>query len=99
MTLETVVRSSPDQVSCDREGEAAILNLKTGRYYGLGPVGAAVWKLIEQPRTLASIRDAVLAEYEVDPASCERDLFELLENLAAEGLIEVRSEAVTEPRP
>jgi len=74
------------------DGEAAILNLKTGLYYSLDPVGAAIWKLIGQPLTLASIRDAVLAEYDVDAGRCERDLLELLETLAAEGLIEVRSE-------
>jgi hypothetical protein len=90
ITLETVVQASPDQVSCDLQGEAAILNLKTGVYYCLDPVGAAVWKLVEQRCTLASIRDVILAEYDVDAARCERDLFELLEVLAAEGLIDVR---------
>ena len=73
VTLETLVQASPDQVSCDLEGEAAILNLKTGVYYGLDPVGAVVWKLIEQPRTVASVRDAMLETYEVDAARCERN--------------------------
>jgi len=31
----------------------------------------------------------MLAEYEVDAERCERDLMDLLEKLAAEGLIEV----------
>jgi hypothetical protein len=92
VTLETVVQASSEQVSCELEGEAAILNLKTGVYYGLDPVGAAIWKLIEQPRTVASVRDAMLQTYEVDAERCERDLFVLLENLAGEGLIEVRSD-------
>lgn len=91
LTLETLIHASPNQVSCDRQGEAAILNLDTGLYYALDPVGAAVWNLLEQPRTVAALREAILAEYEVDAPSCERDLFELLENLAAEGLIEVHS--------
>ena len=91
LTLETLVHASPNQVSCDRAGEPAILNLKTGQYYALDPVGATVWKLIDQPRSVASLRDAILAEYEVDAASCERDLCDLLENLAAEGLIEIGS--------
>jgi hypothetical protein len=92
VTLETVIQASSGQVSCELEGEATILNLKTGVYYSLDPVGAAVWKLIEQPRTLLSIRDAILGEYEVDAGRCERDVFVMLEKLAGEGLIEVRSE-------
>jgi hypothetical protein len=83
---------SPDQVSCDLGGEAAILHLKSAIYYGLDPVGARVWDLLRTPKTLAEIRDAIVAEYEVDSETCERDLRDLLEKLAAERLIEIRAE-------
>jgi hypothetical protein len=89
VTLQSTVRLSPDQVSCDLNGEAAILGLHTGTYYGLDPVGATIWKLIEQPRTIESIRDAMLQKYDVDASRCENDLFELLEKLNREGLIEI----------
>lgn len=92
MNLESIIHASPNQVSCELEGEAAILNLKSGVYYGLDPVGAVVWKLIGQPRTVASIRDAMVEQFEVDAARCEGDLFVLLDKLAAEGLIEVRGD-------
>jgi hypothetical protein len=78
---------SPDQVSCDLGGEAAILHLKSAIYYGLDPVGARIWDLLRTPKTLAELRDAVVAEYEVDSETCERDLRDLLEKLAAAGLI------------
>lgn len=84
--------ASPDQISCDLGGEAAILHLKTAIYYGLDPVGARVWDLLRTPRTLAEIRDAILAEYDVEPDRCERDLRDLLEKLAAERLIEILAE-------
>ena len=78
---------SPDQVSCDLGGEAAILHLKTAIYYGLDPVGARVWDLLRTPKSLAELRDAILQEYDVEPARCESDLRDLLEKLAAAGLI------------
>lgn len=90
MTLDTVIHASPDQVSCSLGSEAAILNLHTGIYYSLDPVGAAVWKLIEQPQTVADIRDAMLNRFEVELERCELDLFQLFEELAAKGLIEIR---------
>jgi Coenzyme PQQ synthesis protein D (PqqD) len=83
---------SPDQVSCDLGGEAAILQLKSAIYYGLDPVGARVWELLRTPKTLAELRDAIVAEYEVDSETCERDLRGLLEKLASERLIEIRAE-------
>ena len=89
LTLNSTIRLSPDQVSCDLNGEAAILNLKTGTYYGLDPVGATVWKLLEQPCTIESLREAMLQKYEVDAQRCESDLLDLLEKLKAEGLIDV----------
>ena len=87
---QSVVVAAKDQVSCDLEGEAAILNLANGVYYGLDQIGAQVWTLLQQPRCVGEIRDAVLQEYEVDPECCQSDLLSLLERLLAEGLIEVR---------
>ena len=87
---QSVVVAAKDQVYCDLEGEAAILNLANGIYYGLDLIGAQVWTLLQQPRRVAEIRDAVVKEYEVEPERCQSDLLALLERLRTEGLIEVR---------
>jgi hypothetical protein len=46
----STVVAAKDQVSCDLAGEAVILNLKSGIYYGLNPVAARVWSLIQRAR-------------------------------------------------
>jgi hypothetical protein len=81
-----------DQVSADLSGEAAILNLKSGIYYGLDSVGARIWNLIQEARTVNEIRDALLQEYDVEPERCEEDLLALLGELLSKGLIEVKDE-------
>ena len=86
----SVVVAAKDQVSCDLAGEAAILNIKNGVYYGLDPVGARIWNLMQEPRAVAEIQTAITDEYDVEPERCARDLVGLLEKLLAEGLIEVR---------
>jgi len=93
ISTQSTVVAARDQVSSNLDGEAAILNLKNGVYYGLDPVGARIWSLIQEPTTVAELRDAIVEEYEVEPDRCERDLLALLRDLAAEGLIEVRDEA------
>lgn len=70
-------------------GEAVILDLESGRYYSLNPVGARVWDLIQTPQSVSAIRDVLLAEYEVERARCEQDLLRLLGDMAVQGLIEV----------
>lgn len=94
LDAQCLVSAAKDQVSSELAGEVVILDIKAGVYHGLDGVGVTVWKLIEdRPRTIAELRDAIVAEYEVDPATCERDLLALVEQMAGHGLIEVRHEA------
>jgi len=62
----------------------------------MNSVGASVWNLMKEPKTVAEIRDAILGEYDVDQERCERDLMLLLEQLRSEGLIEVQHRATAE---
>ena len=88
----SIVVAAKDQVSTDLAGEAVILSLESGVYYSLDAGGARIWSLIEEPRTVNEIRDAILEEYEVEPDRCEHDIVALLEQLADVGLIEIRDE-------
>jgi hypothetical protein len=87
--LNSVVAAVADQVSCDLEGEAAVLNLKTGVYYGLDDIGAAIWRMLNEPRRVDELVDALLGEYEVDREECQRDVIALLGELAVRGLVEI----------
>lgn len=90
LRTSSVVVMAREQVSCPLGEESAILNLKNSVYYGLDPVGARIWTLLQEPRSIAELRDVLIAEYEVEPAQCERDLLALLEKMRSEGLVEVR---------
>jgi hypothetical protein len=94
VSLDSVVAASKNQVSSDLGGEAAILDLEAGVYYGLDEVGARIWELIQEPRSAREVRDALLAEYDVEPERCERDVLALLQELADAGLVEVRDESL-----
>lgn len=85
----SVVVASKEQVSCALGDEAAILNMKNSVYYGLDPVGARIWTLLREPRSIKQVCEALVDEYEVEPQRCERDVLELLEKMRSEGLIEV----------
>ena len=87
----SIVVASADQVSCDLSGEAAILNLQEGAYYGLNEVGSRIWALLQQPRTVEEIRDCLLEEYDVEATRCEHDLLALMQQLAAVGLIDIQA--------
>jgi coenzyme PQQ synthesis protein D (PqqD) len=89
LSLESRIVLSKDQVSCDLAGEAAIVNLKNGVYYGLDPVGARIWNLAREPITLAQILDALVRDYEVDRLTLESDVRHFVRQLAEQGLVEI----------
>lgn len=79
------------QVSSTVEGEAVILHMASGVYYGLEPVGSHVWSLLQKgPHTVGELRDRVCERYDVTPDRAEADLRSLLDDLLAEGLVERR---------
>lgn len=96
LSLDTIVVVSPEQVSCDVADEAVLLSMRDGQYYGLNGVGASIWRLIQQPRPIRDVRDALLQEYEdVDSAECERALMEFLREMTALALVELADLPVT----
>jgi hypothetical protein len=74
-------------------GEAAILSLKDGVYYGLNPVAARVWHLLEERERVSEVRDLLLKEFCVESGRLTLDLLELIEQLAALGLVKISDEA------
>ncbi len=90
LSPNTTIEVAKDVVSCDLVDEAAILNLKTGIYYGLDPIGARIWNLIQKPRQLNEILETLLNEYEVEKNRCQEDLIELLEQLAEKELVTIK---------
>lgn len=96
---DTFIVASADQVSCDLDGEAAILRLSTSTYYGLDRVGAAIWQQIQTPARVAAVCDALVAGFDVERATANTDLLDFLGDLMQEGLVEVvPDEAVARDR-
>ncbi|MCU0527692.1 MAG: PqqD family peptide modification chaperone [Elainella sp. Prado103] len=87
---------APEQISSDLAGEAVILQLKSGIYYGLNEVGARLWELVQQPQTVADLRDTILSEYEVDAATCLQDIRMILQALMEAELILLQDGSATE---
>ena len=80
--------SIPESVMARRVGEeTVILDLASGTYFGLDPIGARIWQLMTEGRTLAQICDAIQTEYEVGRPAAEQDLLALAGDLQAHGLI------------
>jgi len=76
-----------DVVFRDLAGEAVILNLVSGTYFGLNEVGTRIWNLLAEHGSTEQVLASVLAEYEVEEAQLRQDLEALLQALTEKGLI------------
>lgn len=90
LQLRSVVVAAADVVAADLGREKALLSMTDGVYYALNPVGAMIWDLVQEPRSVEELRDAVVARYEVEPDRSEHDVLAVLAKLSEWGLLEVR---------
>lgn len=93
LSLKSAVRINDDVVFSDLKGEVVLLNLKTGIYFGLDPVGTRAWHLIQEHGRLEPVKDVMLQEYQVSEDRLGEDLQDLVTRLVENGLVEVIDES------
>ena len=89
LTLNDSIFVSEDVLFRELDDEAVLLNLKTGIYFGLNPLGTRIWQLIVEERSLARVLEKVLHEYDVGRSVLETDLLALGRQLCSSGLAEI----------
>ena len=87
VSLDRNIRISDDTVFRELAGEAILLQLEAGMYFGLDPVGTRLWQLMATRGNLRDVYETAREEFDVDPATLERDLLALATQLADKKLI------------
>lgn len=93
LNLQSKITVPTDVLFRDLSGEAVILNLADGTYYGLDEVGTRMWELLSESGRLDQTYQTLLQEYDVTPEQLEKDLLRLVEQLVSRGLLEVKRKA------
>lgn len=70
------------------DGEAVLLDVETGRYFGLNATGVRIWALVNEGEELGRMVERLASEYAPAPATLSSDLFELCAALEREGLVD-----------
>ena len=90
ISLDTTFTPSKDAIFRDLDGEAVILDLQSGKYFGLNGVGTRIWQLMERHGALRTVFDDLCREYDAPPDVLEHDLIALVSRLAEARLGEVK---------
>ena len=93
MTIElsSVATRNEAIVFTDLDDTIVMMDIDEGQYYELDPIGARIWALVEAPRPVAEICDALAGEYDVDPDTCRQDTLEFLQTASEHRIVQVRS--------
>ena len=89
--------NAPAVVSEIIDGEAVIMNLKSGNYYSTEHVGSMIWGWIEQGRSHGQLLDLLKANFGSVHADFVREVDAFIDDLIAQGL--VRAETTEQSLP
>ena len=84
-----IVQLSKDVVFRDLSGEAVLLNLATGIYFGLNETGTRMWTLLAEHGATEPVLQTLAQEYDVPEETLRADLAKLVQDLASKGVIHV----------
>ena len=86
---EQKIRRAPSLVSANVNDDLVILSVDRGKYYGTQVVGTRGWAMLEQPMSVDDLSAELLQQFDVDRQTCEREVRAFVDQLLAEGLVEL----------
>lgn len=89
MTQVTVIKRAPDVVfqNLAAEDGAVLLNLGSGEYHGLNPVGAKIWEILESPMSEPELCRRIEEAFGTDPQTAAQDVGNFVQELLDRKLV------------
>ena len=87
LKLSTVVVKNKELLETTVDDETILLSIAHSKYYGMDPVASRIWSLLQEPVSIKEIIATLLTEFDVSEDECEKDVFEFLENLVEEKML------------
>ena len=75
-------------------GQLMMMSADNSAYLSLSGSGGRIWELLEQPRTLAGLCEALAGEYVIEPAEIREQVQAFLERLQLQHEIELHPSTV-----
>ncbi|MDQ2967709.1 MAG: PqqD family protein [Actinomycetota bacterium] len=87
MRRERFRLNSPNVIAETIDGEAILVDLRTGSYYSIQGSGSTLWDAIAAGASVDRLADAVASAYSVEPSAAEEAVSSFCAELEREGLI------------
>lgn len=84
-------RNENNFVSAELDEEIILMDLGSSDYIGMNPTTSQIWKLLEHPKTLATLVSELIEIYDVSPQQCETDIRPILVDMLERNFIHEQS--------
>lgn len=81
------VTKAPDVLLQELNGEAVLLNMRNGQYYGLDESSYLMYKTLVSSSSIDAAYKILLQEFDVQPDQLSTDLAQFLSHLLENGLV------------
>ncbi len=75
----------------DLDGEAVLVNVESGEYFGLNETGSEVWRLVVEGVPTEQIPERLVESFEVALEAATADVEDLVRELRAHGLADAQA--------
>lgn len=89
LTMSSVVQRSEGVVAAPVREELVLMSVESGEYFGTSGVGAWLWERTERPVAVRDLCQGLQQVYEVEPATCDREVLRFLADLREHGMLAV----------
>jgi hypothetical protein len=93
LSLSRIVQRRADLLASDMQGETVMLDMVSGYYFAMDSVGGRIWQLLEHASTVAQVCQSLQQEYEVDEATCQREVSEFIDELLKHHLVTITADS------
>jgi len=88
MNSSSKVRRCDKVLEAEIDGEIVLMSAVSGSYCGLDDICGEIWRRLSQPAAVRDLCAALTGVYDGDSATIERETIALLEQMAAQSLVE-----------
>lgn len=86
---KTLISKGQYHVETVADDEIILMHVDSGGFFSLGSTSRRIWELLEQPRTIESLCECLISEFDVPRDRCLADVVQLVMKLQERDLIDI----------
>ena len=86
---ELKIQIKKDVIFKELDDEMIIMDMNSGRYFGLNETGAKIWSLLNDHHNIGTIINLLHDEYEISKEKCKKEVIAFIQDILDKGLINV----------